>query len=162
MAQTYTDNDVNRLIINQLTKTEYNGLPSISDEELYLVEEPLDNVPTLNSTNPVTSGGVYAALHDIVYSYTDSGTTLSGDASADTWDTVTVNVPVARADYAVVGFEVGGTAQFIASYTTATSANDTIDVNFNILIKGGETDVTFAPTIYLVKKEFVTTITNNN
>ena len=65
MAQTYTDSNVNQLIINKLTKTEYNGLPSISGEELYLVEEPLDNVPTLNSTNPVTSGGVYTALQGV-------------------------------------------------------------------------------------------------
>lgn len=65
MAQTYTDNDVNRLTINLLTKTEYNGLPSVSGTELYLVEEPLDDVPTEDSENPITSGGVYTALQGV-------------------------------------------------------------------------------------------------
>lgn len=75
MAQTYTDTNVNQLIINKLTKQEYNNLPQISDTELYLVEEQVDSVVTQNSTNPVQSGAVYEALHEIGSAIND-GTTL--------------------------------------------------------------------------------------
>lgn len=74
MATTHTDTNVNQLVINKLTKQEYNNLQQVSDTELYLVEEQVDNVVTQNSTNPVQSGAVYEALQDIGSSIND-GTT---------------------------------------------------------------------------------------
>lgn len=52
----------NRLIINKLTKAEYDALEEKSDTELYLIPDIVDSTPTQNSENYVTSGGVYTAL----------------------------------------------------------------------------------------------------
>lgn len=57
-----TDTTVNNLIINKLTKAQYEAIASPSDTELYLVPDEIDSTPTSASTNPVTSGGVYTAL----------------------------------------------------------------------------------------------------
>lgn len=62
MATTYTDTQVNNLVINKLTKQEYQSIQSPSETELYIVPETLDSVVTENSTNPVTSGAVYTAI----------------------------------------------------------------------------------------------------
>lgn len=64
MATTYTDTSVSNLIINKMTKSEYDGLTSQQKQanELFLVEETIDTSPGVGSTNPVTSGGVYTAL----------------------------------------------------------------------------------------------------
>lgn len=64
MAQTHSDTNVNQLIINKMTKQEYDNLPQTSDTELYLVEEQVDSVVTQGSTNPVQSGAVYDAIQD--------------------------------------------------------------------------------------------------
>ena len=65
MAQTYNDTQVNTLVINKLKRQEFNDLTAVSMTELYLVEEPLDDVPTEDSENPITSGGVYIALQGV-------------------------------------------------------------------------------------------------
>lgn len=57
-----TDTNVNSLVINKLTKAQYDAIQSPSETELYLVEEDIDTTPTSGSENPVTSGGVYSAL----------------------------------------------------------------------------------------------------
>lgn len=57
-----TDTTVNNLIINKLTKAQYEAIASPSDTELYLVPDEIDSTPTSGSDNPVTSGGVYTAL----------------------------------------------------------------------------------------------------
>lgn len=57
-----TDTNINNLVINKLTKAQYDAIQSPSETELYLVEEDIDNTPTSGSENPVTSGGVYTAL----------------------------------------------------------------------------------------------------
>ena len=57
-----TDTNVNSLVINKLTKAQYDAIQSPSETELYLVEESIDTTPTSGSENPVTSGGVYSAL----------------------------------------------------------------------------------------------------
>ena len=62
MATTSTDTNVSQLVINKMTKAEYEALPTKSDTELYLIPESVDSSPTQNSTNPVQSGGVYTAL----------------------------------------------------------------------------------------------------
>lgn len=56
------DTIVNNLIINKLTKAQYDALPEKSDTELYLIPDIVDSTPTQNSENYVTSGGVYTAL----------------------------------------------------------------------------------------------------
>ena len=57
-----TSTTVNNLKINKLTKAQYDDIQSPSETELYLVEESIDTTPTQNSTNLVSSGGVYTAL----------------------------------------------------------------------------------------------------
>lgn len=62
MATEHTDTNVSQLVINKMTKAEYEALQTKSDTELYLIPESVDSSPTQNSTNPVQSGGVYTAL----------------------------------------------------------------------------------------------------
>lgn len=57
-----TDTNVDSLVINKLTKAQYDDIQSPSETELYLVEESIDTTPTNGSDNPVSSGGVYTAL----------------------------------------------------------------------------------------------------
>jgi hypothetical protein len=52
------------LVINKLTKAQYDAIQNPSETELYLVEESIDTTPTSGSDNLVTSGGVYSALQD--------------------------------------------------------------------------------------------------
>lgn len=77
MAQTHTDTNVNQLVINKMTKQEYDNLSQVSETELYLVEEQVDSVVTQNSTNPVQSGAVYEALQDIGGTINDGTTTFT-------------------------------------------------------------------------------------
>ena len=77
MATTHTDTNVNQLVINKLTKQEFNNLPQVSETELYLVEEQVDNVVTQNSTNPVQSGAVYEALQQSSSNIKDGTTTFT-------------------------------------------------------------------------------------
>ncbi len=86
-----TDTNVNSLVINKLTKAQYDAIQSPSETELYLVEENIDTTPTSGSENPVTSGGVYTALQgkadtsdiaskeDKVDIVSASGTTLTAE-----------------------------------------------------------------------------------
>ena len=62
MAITSSDTNVSTLIVNKCTKDQYDAMTSHSGNELYVVNEDIDSSPTQNSTNPVTSGGVYTAL----------------------------------------------------------------------------------------------------
>ena len=57
-----TDTIVSNLIINKLTKAQYDAISSPSDTQLYLVPDEIDSTPTSGSSNPVSSGGVYTAL----------------------------------------------------------------------------------------------------
>ena len=60
--ENYTDTTVNNLVINKMTQAQYDALSQKLDTELYLVPDNYDTVPTNNSDNPITSGGVYIAL----------------------------------------------------------------------------------------------------
>lgn len=59
-----TDTSVNNLVINKLTKAQYDGIVTKSETELYLVPDEIDTVPTSGSSNPITSGSVYTALQN--------------------------------------------------------------------------------------------------
>ncbi len=59
----YTDTNVNQLVINKMTKAQYESITP-SDTELYLIPDEVDTTPTSNSDNPITSGGVYTALQN--------------------------------------------------------------------------------------------------
>lgn len=67
MATTHTDTNVNQLVINKMTKQEYDNLSQVSENELWLVEEQVDSAVTQGSTNPVQSGAVYDALQEIQF-----------------------------------------------------------------------------------------------
>lgn len=75
MATTHQDTNVNQLVINKMTKQEYENLSQVSENELWLVEEQVDSVVTQGSTNPVQSGAVYDAIQDIGGNIND-GTTI--------------------------------------------------------------------------------------
>ena len=64
MATTYTDTTLSQLIINKLTKQEYEGITDPDPQQLYLVPEELDDSVTENSTNPVQSGAVFSAIRE--------------------------------------------------------------------------------------------------
>lgn len=57
-----TDTSVNSLVINKLTKAQYETIQNPSETELYLVPDEMDTAPTSGSSNCVTSGGVYTAF----------------------------------------------------------------------------------------------------
>ena len=57
-----TDRNLQNLIINKLTKAQYDAIDSPSPDELYLIPDEIDDTPTQGSDNPVKSGGVFTAL----------------------------------------------------------------------------------------------------
>lgn len=57
-----TDTIVSNLIINKLTRAQYDQIENPSDTELYLIPDEIDDTPTSGSDNPVTSDGVYNAI----------------------------------------------------------------------------------------------------
>lgn len=59
-----TDTHVDNLVINVLTEQQYSQIQNPSQEELYLVPDVVDTVPTENSQNTITSGAVYDALQN--------------------------------------------------------------------------------------------------
>lgn len=75
-----TDTSVNNLVINKLTKAQYNGIATKSETELYLVPDEIDTVPTSGSSNPITSGSVYTALQSKQDIISDLSTIRNGAA----------------------------------------------------------------------------------
>ena len=57
-----TDVQANDMILNVLTKAQYDDIQNPSETELYLVEESIDTTPTSGSDNPISSDAVYTAL----------------------------------------------------------------------------------------------------
>ena len=100
MATTSTDTNVSQLVINKMTKAEYEALQTKSDTELYLIPESVDSSPTQNSTNPVQSGGVYTALAGVhqVPSGGNAGQVLKKSSATDydyAWANQTQDYPSA-------------------------------------------------------------------
>lgn len=81
-----TDTTVNTLVINKLTKAQYDEIQNPSPTELYLVPDEIDNVPTSGSDNPVKSGGIYTALEE-KQDTIDSSHKLSADLVDDSSST---------------------------------------------------------------------------
>lgn len=90
MATTHQDTNVNQLVINKMTKQEYDNLSQVSDTELYLVEEQVDNVVTQNSTNPVQSGAVYEALQNVQNLTADDGIDITNNVISTKIDNDTI------------------------------------------------------------------------
>ena len=102
-----TDTTVSNLIINKLTKQQYDDIQSPSETELYLVPEEIDIVPTSGSENPVESGGVYDALQekvDVDQGVENAGKSLvvgsDGMVSPDTapLSKLTASIPFGKVD----------------------------------------------------------------
>ena len=88
-----TDTNVTQLIINKLTKAQYDALQDKSETELYLVPDEIDDTPTSGSTNPVTSDGIKTALdakQDTLISGTNiksiNGNSILGSGDLDVKD----------------------------------------------------------------------------
>ena len=62
MALNSQDTNLATLVVNKCTKEQYDAMASHSGNELYIVPEDIDNTPRQDSSLPVSSGGVYAAL----------------------------------------------------------------------------------------------------
>lgn len=90
MALTHQDTAVNQLIINRLTKQEFDNLPSYSNTELYIVPEQLDSVVTQNSTNPVQSGAVYEAIQNVQNLTADDGIDITNNVISTKIDNDTI------------------------------------------------------------------------
>lgn len=114
-----TDTAVNSLIINKLTKAQYDAIQSKSDTELYLVPDEVDSTPTSGSENPVTSGGVYNALsgkQDTI----DSSHKLSADLISDgTTNKVFTATEKTKLSGIAAGAEVNVQADWNQTTTTA-------------------------------------------
>ncbi len=88
-----TDTNVTQLIINKLTKAQYDALQDKSETELYLVPDEIDDTPTSGSENPVTSDGIKTALdakQDTLVSGTNiktiNGNSILGSGDLDVKD----------------------------------------------------------------------------
>lgn len=131
-----TDTSVNNLIINKLTKAQYDGIQTKSDTELYLVPDIIDSAPTSGSSNTVTSGGVYSALiakQDKTQLETISGTTLS-----------------AQTDKYYVGTNVG-----TLTVTLPTPIQNTLQSIVIYLETGSTPNITFTGGTILYGRNFV-------
>lgn len=120
----YTDTIVNNLVINKMTQAQYNALSQKSDTELYLVPDNYDTVPTNNSDNPITSGGVYTALgekQDII----DSSHKLNADYIVDGTTNKVINK--------IESVEVNGVA---LTPDANKSVNVQVPTNTNQLVNG--------------------------
>lgn len=122
-----TDTTVNNLIINKLTKAQYDAIASPSDTELYLVPDEIDNVPTSGSDNPVKSGGVYTALT----SKADK-TAIMNHGTSDTTYSVTPNI-----------MHIWGTVPSLA-ITLGTPTDATIVNEYMIQFESGSTATTLS------------------
>lgn len=90
-----TDTSVSNLVINKMTKAQYESLTNPSTTELYLVPDEMDTTPTSGSTNPVTSSGIYQAIS--VFESTSNKVTSISSGSTD------VEYPSAKCVYDLVG-----------------------------------------------------------
>ena len=113
-----TDTNVNSLVINKLTKAQYDDIQSPSETELYLVEESIDTTPTSGSDNPVTSGGVYTALSDKIDKSSTSGL-VKNDGTIDT-NTYLTSAPVTSVN--------GQTGAVILSIPDVSTKEDKVDI----------------------------------
>lgn len=52
------DKIIDQLVVNRLSRTQYNNITP-SPDEVYIIEDKFDNVPTQNSVNLVNSGSLY-------------------------------------------------------------------------------------------------------
>ena len=107
-----TDTIVNNLIINKLTKAQYDALTEKSDTELYLIPDIVDSTPTQNSENYVTSGGVYTALA----------------AKANTSEMKFTNGSGANADKVTIQLKNGTTATVLRTHQDISGKEDVVTI----------------------------------
>lgn len=79
-----TDTIVSNLVINKLTRAQYDQIENPSDTELYLIPDEIDDTPTSGSDNPVTSDGVYNAISGKQDTISDLTTIRSGASAGAT------------------------------------------------------------------------------
>ena len=88
-----TDVTLNELVLNILSKEQYESIQNPSENELYLTPLILDSMPTSGSMNLVTSNGVFEALSlmsllglsDVLLQNIDNGEILSFDKLQNKW-----------------------------------------------------------------------------
>ena len=77
-----TDTSVSNLVINKMTKAQYDSLVNPSATELYLVPDEMDTTPTAGSVNPVTSDGIKTYVDNAVGGIPTVGTLNTNNTSA--------------------------------------------------------------------------------
>ena len=158
-----TDTTVSNLIINKLTKTQYDNIQNPSDTELYLVPDVVDNAPTSGSSNYVTSGGVYTALS----TKADSSSipdAVSGTNDGTNWTSITIGSTTKAIPSGGGGGEanviesisINGTTQTVTSKNvdlpvpTSTAVYQIVSISqsaYDALVSGGTVSST---TLYLI------------
>lgn len=128
-----TDTQTNSLIINRLTKAQYDAIETKSNTELYLIPDEIDSVPTYQSENCVSSGGVYGALQTKAEL---SGPTFTGAPKAPTAAAGTNTTQIATT--AFVQTAISGKQDTLVSGTSIkTINNESLLGEGNISISGG-------------------------
>lgn len=91
------DKKLNGVIINVLSKEQYDSVQNPSTDEFWLVPDEIDTVPVQGSTNPITSGAVYEAFAQgstgvtFVTSFGVAGNGTSGSYLSSRWYCSDVN-----------------------------------------------------------------------
>lgn len=131
-----TDRTVNNLVMNVLTRAQYNSIASPNASELYFITDDKINVSNLTGVLPVANGGTgVSAITDI-----QAGKDGNGNSIVDTYATKTeLNNIVAVADALVFRGTLAGAAT--TTYTPAASRGDTYKVSTAGLINGERVEI---------------------
>lgn len=131
-----TDRTVNNLVMNVLTRAQYNSIASPSASELYFITDDKINVSDLTGMLPVTNGGTgVSAIADI-----QAGKDGNGNNIVDTYATKTeLNNIIAVADALVFRGTLAGAAT--TTYTPVASRGDTYKVSAAGLINGERVEI---------------------
>lgn len=130
-----TDTNINSLVINKLTKAQYDAIQSPSETELYLVEESVDTTPTSGSNNLISSGGVYTALGNkadksstvSTVAYDGTNHKLTKTINGTTTDVVTAAIIVSDGG-GITSQDITGKEDKLAIDSTAKTASFTASV----------------------------------
>lgn len=136
-----TDTNVNNLIINKLTKAQYEAIQNPSETELYLVPDVIDAIPTSGSTNFVTSGGIYAVLQEKVDT-SDLATVATSGSYNDLDNKPTIPAAVTESTVSGWGFtKNAGTITGITMNGSSKGTSGVVDLG-TVLTSFTETDPT--------------------
>jgi len=142
-----TDTTIDNLVINKLTKAQYQSIENPSDTEIYLVpdEDEMDSAPIEGSTNHVTSGGVYSAIKVVDTKLNSKQDTITGGAtSIASVDLVASRALISSSSGKVAVSPVTSTE---LGYLSGVTSNIQTQLNSKSNFSGSYNDLTDKPTI---------------